>query len=594
MTAAGVAQAALFLGVLTALTPVLGSYLERVFERRPLALDRLAGPPERALHAALRIDPTDEQDWKQYARSAIVFSAVCFGGLYLTLRTQGIHPWNPQGFDSGTWDVSFNTAASFVSNTSWQFYAGETTLSNFSQMAGIAVHSFLSAAVGLAAAIAVVRGFSRRGGPGIGNFWGDLIRSLLYVLVPIAVLATFVLVSQGVVQSLAAPVTIGTLAGGEQTLVLGPVASQVVIKTMGSVGGGFFNVNSAMPFENATGLASFVQALLIVLIPAALTSTFGRMVGSRRQGWMLYAVMAVLLTASVVAISTAEHHGSPALAAAGLEAPNLEGKEQRFGTDGTALFAAATTGGASGAVNGAMEAFTGLGAAVPMANMMTGEVVFGGIGSGLSSMLMTVLLAVFIGGLMVGRTPEYLGKQIGAREVKLVLVGTLAVPLFTLACVALGVATSYGRASLFSRRSARVLRDALRLRVPGVQQRLGVRGLHRLCAAERPRQRRRLRHHLRRPARRNRDARGPLPADDRRAGHRRGAGLPPPLAARGRHVAHRHARLRRPPDRNDHRAGGARFRASADARALRRRARHAPALTLGPALTASLFLAPGS
>jgi K+-transporting ATPase ATPase A chain len=450
VTAAGVVQAALFLGVLTALTPVLGAYLQRVFEREPVALDRLAGPLERGLHRAIGSDPSHDQDWKEYARSAIVFSALCFGALYLTLRTQGIHPFNPQGFESGSWDVSFNTAVSFVSNTSWQFYAGETTLSNFSQMAGIAVHSFLSAAVGLATAIAVVRGFSRQSGAGVGNFWGDLVRSLLYVLVPIALLATLVMVSQGVVQSLGAPVAIGTLAGGEQTLVLGPVASQVAIKTMGSVGGGFFNVNSAMPLENATPFASFVQALLIVLIPAALTSTFGRMVGSRRQGWMLYAVMALLLTASIVAISAAEQHGSPALAAAGLEAPNLEGKEQRFGIDATALYAASTTGGASGAVNGAMEAFTGLGAAVPMANMMTGEVVFGGIGSGLSSMLLTVLLAVFIGGLMVGRTPEYLGKNIDAREMKLVLVGTLSVPLLTLICVALGVATAHGRASLFS------------------------------------------------------------------------------------------------------------------------------------------------
>jgi potassium-transporting ATPase potassium-binding subunit len=450
MGAAGLAQAAAFLLVLTALTPLLGAYVARVFQGQPVALDRLLGRVERLVYRAIATDPHEGQDWKQYARSALVFSTVCFVALYVLLRTQGLHPFNPEGFDSGTWDVSFNTATSFVSNTSWQYYAGETTLSYFSQMAGIAVHSFLSAAVGLATAIAVIRGFASRSGQTIGNFWHDLTRSLLYVLLPIALVAALLLVSQGVIQSLDAYLTVPTAIGGEQTLAFGPVASQAVIKTMGSVGGGFFNVNSAMPFENATPLSSFMQALLIVLVPAALTATFGRMVGSRRQGWLLYAVMLALFAASVGGVSAAESQSSPAMHAAGLHGPNLEGKEQRFGTAGSALYAAATTAGASGAVNAAMESFTGYGSAVPMANMMTGELVFGGIGSGLSGMLLVVVLAAFLAGLMVGRAPEYLGKKITEREVKLVTLGTIAVPLAVLVVAAVAVASEYGRASLFS------------------------------------------------------------------------------------------------------------------------------------------------
>jgi K+-transporting ATPase ATPase A chain len=443
-------QAAALVILLTALTPPLGGYMARVFRGEPTALDRFAGPVERLVYRALATNPHEEQDWKRYARSAISFSALCFLALYLVLRTQGVHPFNPEGFGSGTWDLSFNTAASFVSNTSWQYYAGETTLSYFSQMAGIAVHSFLSAAVGLATAIAVIRGFAGRSGRMVGNFWQDLTRSLLYVLLPIAIVATVLLASQGVIQSLDAYVTVPTPAGGQQTLAFGPVASQVVIKTMGSVGGGFFNVNSAMPFENSTPLSSFVQALLILLVPAALTATFGRMVGSRRQGWMIYAVMLTLFVASLAAVSVAERESSPAMRAAGVTGANMEGKEQRFGTAGSSLYAAATTAGASGAVNAGMESFTGLGSAVPMANMMTGELVFGGIGSGLSGMLLQVLLAVFLAGLLVGRTPEYLGKKVTARDVRLVMVGTIGVPMAILAFVALGVATGYGRASLFS------------------------------------------------------------------------------------------------------------------------------------------------
>ncbi len=440
---------AVLVGVLTALTPVLGSYLTRVFRGERTLLSPLAGPAERLIVRAIGAGGREEQDWKQYARSALLFSALCLVALYVTLRTQGIHPFNPEGFHSGTWDLSFNTATSFVSNTSWQYYGGEATLSYFAQMFGIALHSFLSAAVGLASAIAVIRGFAGRTTQTLGNFWVDLTRSLLYVLIPIALVATLFLISQGVVQSLAPYETVTTVAGGEQTLAFGPVASQVAIKTMGSVGGGFFNVNSAMPFENATALSSFVQALLIIMVPAALTSTFGRMVGSRRQGWVLYGVMLILLAGGLVAGSLAEDHSTPAMQEAGLaESANLEGKEQRFGVGGTTLYAVSTTAGASGAVNGAMESFSGEGAAVVLANMMTGELIFGGIGSGMSGMLLTVVLAVFLAGLMVGRTPEYLGKKVGIREIKLVVIGTLVVPIFVLACVSVALATKYGTESL--------------------------------------------------------------------------------------------------------------------------------------------------
>jgi potassium-transporting ATPase potassium-binding subunit len=385
-------------------------------------------------------------------RALLVFSALCWLALYLILRTQGIHPFNPEGFDSGPWDLSFNTASSFVTNTNWQFYGGEATLSYFSQMAGLGVQNFVSAAVGMAVLVAVIRGFVSRGAKELGNFWQDLVRSLLYILLPLSLLGALVLVSQGVIQTLSGSVSYATLAGGEQTLALGPAASQIAIKQLGTNGGGFFNVNSAMPFENPTQLSSFVELVSILLIPAALTATFGRMVGNRRQGWALYAAMAAMLVAGVVVAYAAEQHGSPAQAAAGVASAarngstggNLEGKEQRFGIVDSALWATATTDASNGSVNSAHDSYTGAGGAALMVNMMTGEVIFGGVGSGMYGMLLMVLLAVFIAGLMVGRTPEYLGKKVEAREVKLVLIGTLFVPLAVLVSTALAVATKYG------------------------------------------------------------------------------------------------------------------------------------------------------
>src|SRR3954470_16831374 len=450
MTAQGWLQIAVFFALLTAVTPVIGGYMARVFAGERVPLTPVLGPLERLLYRFLRTDPEREQDWKGYARTVVVFSVVSWLALYLILRTQGVQPFNPQGFHSGTWDVSFNTATSFVTNTNWQFYAGETTLSNFAQMAGLAVQNFVSAAVGIAVLIAVIRGISRRSATTLGNFWADLIRTLLYVLAPIAVVGALVLVSQGVIQTLSPNLDFTTLTGAHSTLAVGPVASQEAIKELGTNGGGFFNVHSAMPFENPNGISNFVELFLMLLIPAGLTATFGRMVGSRRQGWALYVAMFALLIVGVAVVYAAEAHGSVAQHASGIAGGNLEGKEMRFGITNSALWSAITTVTSCGAVNAALDSLTGIGGAIPMSNMMIGEVAFGGVGSGLYGMLLFVLLAVFIAGLMVGRTPEYLGKKIEAREVKLVMIGTLAMPLLVLFTVALATATKYGAPSLFN------------------------------------------------------------------------------------------------------------------------------------------------
>jgi potassium-transporting ATPase potassium-binding subunit len=444
LTAQGWLQIAVFVVVLTAATPVLGGYVVRVYQGERVLLERLLGPFERLVYRLVRVDPGRGQDWKAYARSTLLFSAVFWLLLYLILRSQGIHPFNPEGFHSAPWDVTFNTTSSFVTNTNWQYYGGETTMTYFSQMAGLAVQNFVSAAVGMAVMAAVIRGFASRGVSDLGNFWHDLTRTLLYILLPLSFVGALILVSQGVVQTLG-----GYIDAGAQTLAVGPAASQVAIKQLGTNGGGFFNVNSAMPFENPTAFSNFVEMLFILLIPAALTLTFGRMVRNRRQGWALYAAMVAMFVAGVVVSYAAEQNGSPAQHAAGVSGSNLEGKEQRFGIANSALWTTATTGASNGSVNAAHESYTGAGGAVPMVNMMTGEVVFGGVGSGLYGMLLMVLLAVFIAGLMVGRTPEYLGKKVEAREVKLVLIGTLVVPLAVLVLAALAVATGAGKESIF-------------------------------------------------------------------------------------------------------------------------------------------------
>ncbi len=459
MTAQGWLQIAFYLAVLTALVPLLGGYMARVYQNQKVFLTPIVGPLERLIYRCLGVDAERQgQDWKSYGKTVIVFSALFFGFLYLILRTQGIMPFNPEGFDAGPWDLSFNTTASFITNTNWQFYGGETTLSYFSQMFGLAVQNFISAAVGMAVLAAVIRGFASRGTTELGNFWQDLTRSVLYILLPISFLGALVLVSQGVIQTFSGSVAFKTLGGFDQVLSLGPGASQIAIKQLGTNGGGFFNVNSSFPFENPTAFANFVENLFILLIPAAATAQFGRMVGNRRQGWALYAAMVVMLVGAIGLSYGAEQNGSPAQHAAGVETAaadgttggNLEGKEQRFGIADSALWATTTTAASNGSVNSAHDSYTGLGGGVLLANMMTGEVVFGGVGSGLYGMLLFVLLAVFIAGLMVGRTPEYLGKKVEAREVKLVLVGVLTVPLLVLFAVALSVATDYGAPSVYN------------------------------------------------------------------------------------------------------------------------------------------------
>jgi K+-transporting ATPase ATPase A chain len=452
-------QIAIFIAVLVALIKPFGIYMARVFTNQRVFLSPVVGPVERFTYKVLRVKPEAEgQDWKAYARSVIVFSFFSWLALYLILRTQGIQPFNPQGFQSGPWDLSFNTASSFVTNTNWQYYGGETTLTYFTQMAGLTVQNFISAGVGIVVVVALIRGIVARSGRELGNFWQDLVRTLLYILVPISIIGALFLVSQGVIQNLGGYSLIHTLTGSSQVLAQGPVASQEVIKELGTNGGGFFNVNSAFPFENSSGLTNFFEMLLILVIPASLTYAYGRMVGSQRQGWAIFSAMFVLFIVGVIVVYIAEQHGTAAQHAAGLHTHafsgstggNMEGKDQRFGVANTSLWAAITTVTSCGAVNGALESLTGLGQLVPFSNLSLSEVVFGGVGTGLYSMLLYVILAVFLGGLMVGRTPEYLGKKIQAREIKLVSLGVLVTPLLVLLASGLASATRAGTRSIYA------------------------------------------------------------------------------------------------------------------------------------------------
>ena len=456
-------QIAIFVIVVIALTPLLGGYMARVYmPGNKLALERVLGPFERLLYRIFRVDVREGQDWKRYARSVLAFSLLGWLAMYLILRTQTIHPWSNypgETFHSGTWDVTFNTVSSFITNTNWQFYGGETTLTYFSQMTAMTVQNFLSAAVGIVVLIAMIRGIAGRSGKSLGNFWQDLVRTVLYILLPLAFIGTLLLVSQGVIQNLSHYTIAHTLAGGEQKLAQGPVASQIAIKQLGTNGGGFFNTNSSYPFENATPFSNFIEMLFIILIPASLTYTYGRMVGSRRQGWAIFAAMAVLWIGGIGVTYVAEQHGTPAQHAAGVSTKaiagstggNMEGKEQRFGIANSSLWAVTTTVTSNGSVNSALESFTALGGAVPMVDLGMSETVFGGVGSGLYGMLVFVLLAVFLGGLMVGRTPEYLGKKIGAKEIKLVSLAALATPLIALMTTGAAVASAAGRESIFAK-----------------------------------------------------------------------------------------------------------------------------------------------
>ena len=432
-----------------------------VYEGRRTWLDPVLGPVERGLYRVIRVDPGEQHDWKQYAKSVLLFSLAGWLLLYFILRTQTLWNFtglNPRHFHSAPWNVTFNTTSSFVTNTNWQYYAGETTLSFFSQMAGLTVQNFASAAVGISVAIALIRGIVGRSGSSLGNFWSDLIRTCLYVLLPLSIVTAIVLISQGVIQNLTGSVhATGLTSGGSQTISMGPVGSQEAIKLLGTNGGGFFNVNSAHPFENPTGFTNLFEMLLVLLIPASMVFATGGCAASR-QGYAIYSTMMVMFLGAAIVCYIAEAHGSPAQHAAGLHTGvihgsgggNLEGKEQRFGIAGSALFDVVTTVTSCGAVNSALESFTGIGGAIPFANLSASEVIFGGVGTGLYSMLMFVLLAVFIGGLMVGRTPEYLGKKIEAREIKLVVLGLLFTPLAALFSTALATASAAGRASISS------------------------------------------------------------------------------------------------------------------------------------------------
>jgi K+-transporting ATPase ATPase A chain len=438
MTAVGWLQILVFAGVIVALTRPLGAYLHRVFEGDQQPLPRLLGPVERLL---LRLCGTrgEEQGWKRYTLSMLGFSLFSVVIVFLVQRLQHVLPFNPQNMPGVEPALAFNTAASFTTNTNWQSYGGETTLSYFTQMFALAWQNFASAAAGIGVALALARGLTRRPGPDggktLGNFWVDLVRGIVYVLLPISFVFAFVLIGMGVIQTFDGYREITTLEGARQLIALGPVASQEAIKELGTNGGGFFNANSAHPFENPTPLSNMIEMLLIFAIPAALTYTYGRMAKDQKQGWAIFAAMAFLFLAGVTAAYAAE-------------VGNLEGKEVRFGVAASTLFATITTGASCGAVNSMHDSYTALGGLVPLLNIQLGEVIFGGVGAGLYGMLVMVILAVFIAGLMVGRTPEYLGKKVEAREMKLAMLYVLVFPLFILGLGAWAAVAPYGVSSL--------------------------------------------------------------------------------------------------------------------------------------------------
>jgi K+-transporting ATPase ATPase A chain len=454
VTTNGWLQIGIFALLVLLLTKPVGLWLFRVFESRARPLPRLLGPVERLLFRLCGVDPEKEQDWKGYAVSVLVFSAMGVLVTYALLRLQGALPGNPNGLGAVGPDLAWSTAVSFATNTNWQSYSGESTMSYLAQMAGLAWHNFTSAAAGIGVALALARGLTRRGGPGgpatLGNFWADLVRATLYVLLPLSFLVALFLVSQGVVQTLAPNLEVQTLEHARQVIALGPVASQEAIKMLGTNGGGFFNANSAHPFENPTPLVNLVQMLLIFLVPAGLTFTYGRMARDTRQGWALFAAMAALFLVGVAVAYGAESHPNPALAGLGVDqaAGNLEGKETRFGVAGSALFATVTTDASCGAVNAMHDSFTPIGGLVPMVNMQLGEVVFGGVGAGLYGMLVMAILTVFLAGLMVGRTPEYLGKKVEGREMKYAVLYILVFPVAVLVLSGWAAVASYGTTAL--------------------------------------------------------------------------------------------------------------------------------------------------
>jgi len=453
MTLVGWIQIAVFSLLIGLLTKPLGLYMFRVFEGDKQPLPKVFGPIERLTYKLSGVDAKREQTWVEYSIALLVFS--CFGVLvtYLIQRLQGHLPLNPQGMGAVSPESSFNTAVSFTTNTNWQGYAGESTMSYLTQMAGLAWHNFTSAAAGICVALVIARGLTRQKGPDgpktVGNFWVDLNRAILYVLLPISIVFTLVLVSQGVIQNLSAYRDVTTLEGGKQTIALGPVASQEVIKELGTNGGGFFNANSAHPFENPTPFTNMIELLLIFCIPAALTYTYGLMARDTKQGWAILGAMAVLFVGGIFVCYWAEARGNPLMSGLPIAQPlgNMEGKETRFGVSASALFATVTTDTSCGAVNSMHDSLTALGGLVPLANIQLGEIVLGGVGAGLYAALLYVVLSVFIAGLMVGRTPEYLGKKVESREMKLAMLYVLIFPLIILGFAAWASVAPYGTSS---------------------------------------------------------------------------------------------------------------------------------------------------
>jgi K+-transporting ATPase ATPase A chain len=448
MTPNGIFQILLYIAVIIALAKPMGAFMAKVFAGERTWLHRILRPVETAVYKLCGIDETAEQTWTRYAGSVLVFSVVSLLFTYLILRLQQWFPLNPQGLGNVAADLGWNTAVSFTTNTNWQAYTPETTMSYLSQMIALATHNFFSAALGIAVAIAVVRGFARHSVRTLGNFWVDFTRANLYVLLPIAILAALVLCSQGVIQNLSPYAKVATLEGTVQTIPQGPVASQEAIKMLGTNGGGFFNANSAHPYENPTPLANFFQMVLIFVIPAGLTYTFGKMVRDTRQGWALLAAMTILFLAGVFVVYPMEQAGNPVLTRLGVAGGNMEGKEVRFGIANSALFTTITTDASCGAVNNVHDSLTPLGGLVPLVNIELGEVVFGGVGSGLYGMLLFAILAVFIAGLMVGRTPEYLGKKIEQKEVKMVMLAVLVLAVCILGFSAVGIGQATVQSSL--------------------------------------------------------------------------------------------------------------------------------------------------
>jgi K+-transporting ATPase ATPase A chain len=448
MTVIGWIQILLYCAVVVALVKPLGWYMTRVFNGETTFLSPVLRPVERGLYWIGGVDEKREQHWLTYAVAMLLFHVGGFLIIYGLMRLQALLPLNPAEQSAVAPDLSFNTAISFLTNTNWQNYGGESTLSYLTQMVGLTHQNFLSAATGIALAVALIRGFSRSSMRTIGNFWVDVTRCTLYVLLPICIVYTLFLVWQGMPQTLGAYVEATTLEGAKQTIAVGPVASQVAIKMLGTNGGGFFNANAAHPFENPTALSNFVQMISIFALGAALTNVFGRMVGNQRQGWAILAVMGVLFFAGVIMTYWAEANGTSTLASLGLSGGNMEGKEIRFGIVASSLFAVITTAASCGAVNAMHDSFTALGGMIPLINMQLGEIIVGGVGAGLYGMLLFVVLAIFVAGLMVGRTPEYVGKKIEAREVKMAMLAILVLPLMYLGWTAVAVVLPSAVASM--------------------------------------------------------------------------------------------------------------------------------------------------